>query len=69
MPIIGSDFFQIGLLFLMNSVLNYLADTYASQHASFLAGNDFMRCVFGASFPLFAKAIYTNLGIAWASST
>ena len=69
MPIIGSGFFQIGLLLLVNSTLNYLGDSYSKVTASVLAGNGFMRCVFGASFPLFATAMYTNLGIAWASST
>jgi MFS transporter, DHA1 family, multidrug resistance protein len=37
--------------------------------ASVLAGNDLMRSSFGAGFPLFAHAMYVNLGIGWASST
>ena len=28
-----------------------------------------MRSSFGAGFPLFATAMYKNLGVAWASST
>jgi DHA1 family multidrug resistance protein-like MFS transporter len=69
MPIIGSAFFGIGALLLFNSVLNYLGDAYPEYAASVLAGNDFMRSSFGAGFPLFASAMYKNLGTDWASST
>lgn len=33
-----------------------------------LAGNDLIRSAFGAAFPLFAGAMYRNLGVGWASS-
>lgn len=69
MPIIGSGWFSIGTFLLFNSVLNYLPDAYPEYAASVLAGNDFMRSSFGAGFPLFATAMYENLGVAWASST
>ncbi|KAB2577382.1 Caffeine resistance protein 5 [Lasiodiplodia theobromae] len=69
MPIIGSGFFSIAATLLFNSVLNYLADAYPDYVASVLAGNDIMRSSFGAGFPLFANAMYKNLGVAWASST
>ena len=69
MPIIGSGFFAIGTLLLFNSVLNYLGDAYPDYSASVFAGNDFMRSSFGAGFPLFATAMYKNLGVGWASST
>ena len=69
MPIIGSAFFSIGAFLLFNSVLNYLPDAYPAVAASVLAGNDFMRSTFGAAFPLFAGAMYKNLGVEWASST
>nr|POE58710.1 caffeine resistance protein 5 [Quercus suber] len=68
-PIIGSSFFSIGAFLLFNSILNYLPDAYPEYAASVLAGNDLMRSSFGAGFPLFANAMYTNLGTAWASST
>jgi len=68
-PIIGSSFFSIGTFLLFNSVLNYLPDAYPEHAASVLAGNDFMRSSFGAGFPLFASAMYNNLGVPWASST
>lgn len=69
MPIIGSAWFSVGAFLLFNSILNYLPDAYPEHAASVLAGNDFMRSSFGAGFPLFATAMYNNLGIGWASST
>lgn len=67
-PIIGSSFFTLGAFLLFNSVLNYLGDAYPEYAASVYAGNDFMRSSFGAGFPLFASAMYNNLGVGWASS-
>jgi len=48
--------------------LNYEADAYPTYAASVLAGNDFIRSMFGAGFPLFAGAMYRNLGVGWAST-
>ena len=48
--------------------MNYLADAYPTYAASVLAGNDFIRSMFGAGFPLFARAMYVNLGVGWAST-
>ncbi|KAI0270545.1 MFS transporter [Gloeopeniophorella convolvens] len=67
-PIIGSSLFSIAALLLFNAVLNYLADAYPNYAASVLAGNDFIRSMFGAAFPLFATAMYNNLGVGWAST-
>ena len=69
MPIIGSSYFSIGTFLLFNSVLNYLPDAYPDYAASVLAGNDLFRSALGAGFPLFATAMYQNLGVGWASST
>ena len=69
MPIIGTVWFAVGTFLLFNSVLNYLGDAYPDYAASVLAGNDLFRSAFGAGFPLFASAMYHNLGVAWASST
>ncbi|KAL0939989.1 multidrug resistance protein [Colletotrichum truncatum] len=68
MPIVGSGWFSIGSFLLFNSVLNYLPDAYPEYAASVLAGNDLFRSSFGAGFPLFATAMYNNLGVGWASS-
>ncbi|PYI31217.1 multidrug resistance protein-like protein [Aspergillus indologenus CBS 114.80] len=69
MPIVGSGFFGLGAFLLFNPVLNYLPDAYPAYAASVLAGNDLFRSAFGAGFPLFASAMYKNLGVDWASST
>ncbi|KAF2208871.1 hypothetical protein CERZMDRAFT_48544 [Cercospora zeae-maydis SCOH1-5] len=61
--------FSIGAFLLFNSVLNYLPDAYPTHAASVLAGNDLLRSAFGAGFPLFASAMYKDLGVPWASST
>ncbi|KAF2097291.1 MFS transporter [Rhizodiscina lignyota] len=68
MPIIGSGFFAVAAFLLFMSVLNYLTDAYPDYAASVLAGNDLFRSSFGAFFPLFAGAMYHNLGVGWASS-
>ncbi len=50
------------------SILNYLPDAYPEYAASVLAGNNFIRCSFGASCVLFAAPMYHNLSTAWAST-
>lgn len=67
-PIIGTAWFSIGVFLVFLCVLNYLADAYAPYAASVMAGNDLIRSSFGAAFPLFATAMYRNLGVDWASS-
>ncbi|KAI0044858.1 putative caffeine resistance protein 5 [Auriscalpium vulgare] len=67
-PVIGSALFPIGGVLLFNSIFNYLTDSYPMYAASVLAGNDLMRSSFGAGFPLFAGAMYRNLGVGWAST-
>jgi DHA1 family multidrug resistance protein-like MFS transporter len=67
-PIIGSGFFSTAAFLLFNSALPYLSDAYPEYTASVFAGNDLFRSSFGAGFPLFASAMYTRLGVGWASS-
>jgi DHA1 family multidrug resistance protein-like MFS transporter len=69
MAILGSGFFGLGAFLLLNPILNYLPEAYPAFAASVLAGNDLFRSGFGAAFPLFATAMYLNLGVGWASST
>ncbi|KIX08897.1 uncharacterized protein Z518_03554 [Rhinocladiella mackenziei CBS 650.93] len=68
MPLVGTGFFSIGALLVLNAVLTYLPDAYPSEMASVMAGNAFIRFSSGAACPLFAPAMYHNLGIEWASS-
>ncbi|KAJ5909773.1 hypothetical protein N7504_004416 [Penicillium tannophilum] len=65
-PIIGSMFFALGGCLIFNAIFCYLAHAYPRYAASVLAGNDFMRSSFGAGFPLFASAMFHNLGVGWA---
>lgn len=67
-PIIGTSLFSIGEFLLFMGVLSYLGDAYPKHVASVYAGNDLVRSAFGAGFPLFAPAMYSKLGIGWASS-
>ncbi|KIW71776.1 hypothetical protein PV04_00013 [Phialophora macrospora] len=48
--------------------INYIIDCYGFYSNSAIAINTFIRSIAGAGFPLFAPAMYHNLGVAWASS-
>ncbi|KAI9039817.1 MFS transporter [Aspergillus affinis] len=65
-PILASLLFTVGAVLIFNSIFCYQAHAYPRYAASVLAGNDFLRSSFGAGFPLFATAMFHNLGIGWA---
>jgi MFS transporter, DHA1 family, multidrug resistance protein len=67
-PIIGTCWFAVGALVIVNAVLSYLPDAFPTEIPAVMAGSAFMRFSFGAGFPLFAPAMYANLGVHWASS-
>jgi len=67
-PIIASALFPMGAVLLFNALLLYQGDTYPKYVGSVLAGNDLVRGVFGASFPLFATAMFRRLHIDWGCS-
>ncbi|KAK4692796.1 MFS transporter, DHA1 family, multidrug resistance protein, partial [Lecanoromycetidae sp. Uapishka_2] len=67
-PIVGSGVFSLGSFSLFISILNYLPDAYPDYAASVLAGNNFVRCTFGAGCVIFAGPAYQNLGPGWAST-
>lgn len=67
-PIMASALFSVGGCLIFNPIFCYLAHAYPRYAASVLAGNDFMRSSFGAGFPLFATAMFHNLGVGWAST-
>lgn len=48
--------------------LSYIIDVYLMHANSAIAGNTLVRSFAGAGFPLFATAMYHNLGVAWATS-
>lgn len=67
-PIIASMFFAVGGCLIFNTIFCYQAHAYPRFAASVLAGNDCLRSSFGAGFPLFATAMFHNLGVGWACS-
>jgi len=62
-PTIGSGFFSIGVVTLFNSLFTYLGITYSQYTGSIFAGATLFRALFGASFPLFARALFAKLGV------
>jgi DHA1 family multidrug resistance protein-like MFS transporter len=56
------------ILTIFLQALNYLVDAYLMVAASAIAANTFLRSFFGAGFPLFATAMFRNLGVDWAGS-
>lgn len=57
-----------GVLMIFLQGLNYIIDVYLMNANSAIAGNTFVRSLFGAGFPLFATGMYHNLGVNWATS-
>ncbi|KAJ5532717.1 MFS general substrate transporter [Penicillium frequentans] len=46
----------------------YIVDCYPDRANSAMAANGAVRSVFGASFPLFARYMFEDLGVNWAST-
>lgn len=67
-PVIGAAFVGNGLMLIFLPCFNYIIDCYLLYAATALAGNTFIRSAFGAVFPLFARQMFTNLTIKWAST-
>ncbi|PRT52693.1 putative transporter C36.03c [Wickerhamiella sorbophila] len=67
-PTIGLAFVGAGLIGIFLPIFNYLIDTYLMLAASALAANAFTRASMGAAFPIFATAMFHNLGVQWAGT-
>ncbi|KAF8856398.1 MFS general substrate transporter [Acephala macrosclerotiorum] len=67
-PCIGAYFIELGFITIFQCALNYLIDNFQIYAASAVAGNTSLRSVFAGVFPLFAPAMFHDLGIEWASS-
>ena len=67
-PVLGSGLFGVVNVPLYYAILNYVPDAYPDHTACAFAGNEFLRSTAGAVFPLFATAMFKNLGIGWAST-
>ncbi|RFU28006.1 hypothetical protein B7463_g8324, partial [Scytalidium lignicola] len=57
-----------GIIMIFLTGLNYLIDVYMWHANSAIAANTMVRSLAGAGFPLFAAAMYHNLGVNWATS-
>jgi MFS family permease len=57
-----------GILMFFLQGLNYIIDVYMWHANSAIAANTLIRSLAGGGFPLFATAMYHNLGVSWATS-
>ncbi|PNS19820.1 hypothetical protein CAC42_7787 [Sphaceloma murrayae] len=57
-----------GIMCIFLQCLNYLIDAYLMFAASAIAANTFLRSIFGAVFPLFARQMIEGMGIQWAGT-
>lgn len=67
-PVLSGLFTGFGIFSIFLSLLNYIVDAYLMFAASAIAGNTFMRSIFGGVFPLFATQMFEGMGIQWAST-
>ena len=67
-PTFAGLFIGHGIYAIFLTSVNYMIDCYLPVSASAIACNTFMRSSFGAAFPLFAPAMFNNLGINWAGT-
>jgi DHA1 family multidrug resistance protein-like MFS transporter len=67
-PVLSGLFTGFGIFSIFLSLLNYIVDAYLMFAASAIAGNTFMRSIFGGIFPLFARQMFEGMGIQWAST-
>jgi DHA1 family multidrug resistance protein-like MFS transporter len=62
-PTLSGLFTGFGLYAIFLQLLNYIIDAYLMFAASAIAGNTFLRSLFGAIFPLFARYMFNGIGI------
>ncbi|KAI2968232.1 hypothetical protein CBS147323_4424 [Aspergillus niger] len=67
-PTLSGLFTGFGLLIIFIQLFNYLIDTYLMFAASAIAANTFCRSLVAASFPLFSRQMFNNMGIQWAAT-
>jgi hypothetical protein len=66
--VLSGIFIGMGITGIFVSSVSYLVDVYLLNANSALAANAFLRALFAAAFPLFAKYLYQRLGVDWATS-
>ncbi|KAJ5844622.1 uncharacterized protein N7525_002363 [Penicillium rubens] len=64
--VVSGSFLGSGVILIFLQGLNYIIDVYPMYANSAIAANCFFRSWLGAGFPMFATAMFHNLGVAWA---
>ncbi|OBA19603.1 multidrug resistance protein 7 [Metschnikowia bicuspidata var. bicuspidata NRRL YB-4993] len=69
-PMIGGGLFMCGAFIIYQTMFNYIGMSFYRFLASVFAGNAFFRAMMGGAFPLFGRAMFTNLStsrfpVAW----
>jgi MFS family permease len=67
-PIVGTGFVGVGILYVFLPIQMYLIDTFTIYAASAIGANTVVRSVFGATIPLAGPALYNRLGMGWGNS-
>ena len=66
---ISTFFYGIGQVMITNPVQNYYIDTFEQYAASAIAAGAVFRSVVGGIVPLFAPALFKEVGYGWGVST
>lgn len=66
--VVSGVFTGWGIVMIFLQGLNYIIDVYMWHANSAIAANTLIRSFAGAGFPLFASAMFHNLGVPWATS-
>ncbi|KAJ5781304.1 hypothetical protein N7457_006464 [Penicillium paradoxum] len=64
--VVSGGFLGAGVLLIFLQGLNYIVDVYPMYANSAIAANSFFRSWLAAGFPMFATALFNNLGMSWA---
>ena len=67
-PIVGTSFIGVGVLFAFLPIQMYLIDSYGVYAVSAVATNAFLRSLVGAVIPLAGGSLYARLGLGWGNS-
>ncbi|KAF1993362.1 MFS general substrate transporter [Amniculicola lignicola CBS 123094] len=67
-PILGTVFIGMGMVFTYMPSAMYLVDAYTVHAASVTAASTIFRCLLGALLPLAGPAMYDALGLGWGNS-
>lgn len=67
-PTLGAAPVGFGLITIFLPCITYLVDCYLYYAASALAASTFLRCSFACACPLFARQMFENMEIKWAST-